>query len=137
MIIKNQEHISYKCKKDLFKHIVFLREIIKLQKNICNFSILNRWSFSLIRNGLKFQILTFHKTTLFLSVLFTARPRRSWRRRSTAHPRRSHHFDHLEAEGRDVVLDLVDVVFGDTLVFCFTLLFCHISSHKISHDVLR
>ncbi len=47
-----------------------------------------------------------------------------------------HDLDQLEPEGRNVILDFVDVVLGNTLVFTLPLLLCHVSSHQVSHHSL-
>ena len=40
-------------------------------------------------------------------------------------------------EGRDVVLDLVDVVFCNALVLGLTLLLRHVPTHQVTHNCLE
>ena len=61
---------------------------------------------------------------------------RGTRRALSVHPRGSHDLDHLEPEGRDVVLDLVDVVLRHALVLCLPLLLGDVPPHQVPHDGL-
>ena len=52
------------------------------------------------------------------------------------HPRGSHDLYHLESEGRDVILDLVNVVLSHSLVLSLPLLLGNVSPHQVAHDLL-
>ena len=46
-------------------------------------------------------------------------------------------FDELAAEGRNVLFDFVDVVFGDALIVRLPLLHRDVAPHQIAHDALQ
>ena len=71
---------------------------------------------------------TFHQSSLLLSVLLPARPRRP-RSTERVHSWSSHDLNHLKSEGGDVVLDLVHIVLSHSLILRLPLLLGHISPH--------
>ena len=52
------------------------------------------------------------------------------------HPAGPHYLYQLEPEGRNVVLDLVDVVLGDALVLRLALLLRHVAAHQVPHHAV-
>lgn len=53
------------------------------------------------------------------------------------HPGVFQYFHQFTAERRYVLLDLIDVVFCDSLVLRLPLFHCHVASHQVPHDVLQ
>ena len=103
--------------------------------------IKDHWRFSKISEDhhiFFWKLFKLYKLSSIVSYIFNTQILTIWSRsRRCIHSWRSHDFNQFKSECRDIIFDLIDIIFSDAFIFSFSLFLGHVASNQVSHHSLQ